>query len=203
MRKLAVSGLLRKSALSCRGGDLGIAALSFALRRGRRRVPRRLRARAAARRSARDRSRPPSRRAAIGTGQVKVALDPAAVGARQCRPCRRNRCSNAAELAIAEFNPTEHPAAGQGRRRHPPGAQQAAQQALDEGAEIILGPLFAQSVQAVGRGRAPAQHSGDRVLDRYQRRRARRLSAELPAGVRRHRASSITLSPTASVRSPR
>ena len=35
------------------------------------------------------------------------------------------------------------------------------------------------------RGRAPARHSGDRVLDRRQRRRARRLSVELPAGVRR------------------
>jgi ABC-type branched-subunit amino acid transport system substrate-binding protein len=31
-----------------------------------------------------------------------------------------------------------------------PGAQQAAQQVLDEGAEIILGPLFAQSVGAAG-----------------------------------------------------
>jgi ABC-type branched-subunit amino acid transport system substrate-binding protein len=33
---------------------------------------------------------------------------------------------------------------------NPGGAQQAAQQALDEGAEIILGPLFANSVAAVG-----------------------------------------------------
>ena len=31
----------------------------------------------------------------------------------------------------------------------PQGAQQAAQQAVDEGAEIILGPLFASSVPAV------------------------------------------------------
>ena len=61
---------------------------------------------------------------------------------------------NAAEMALAEFNNPEHPAAGEGRRRHRAGAQQAAQQALDEGAEIILGPLFAhRSVRSV---RSPA-----------------------------------------------
>ena len=54
--------------------------------------------------------------------------------------------------------------------------KQAAQQALAEGAEIIVGPLFAQSVQRGRAGRAPARRSGDRVFDRCQRGRARRLS---------------------------
>ena len=92
---------------------------------------------------------------------------------------------NAAEMALAEFNSPNIQLLVKDDGGTPQGAQHAAQQALDEGAEIILGPLFAQSVSAVGAGRAPAQHSGDRVLDRRQRRGARRLSAELPAGVRR------------------
>ncbi|HWX06480.1 MAG TPA: penicillin-binding protein activator, partial [Bradyrhizobium sp.] len=63
---------------------------------------------------------------------------------------------SAAEMALTEFlNPNirlliKDDAGG------PQGAQQGAQQALDEGAEIILGPLFASSVPAtaqVARGR--------------------------------------------------
>ena len=92
---------------------------------------------------------------------------------------------NAAEMALAEFNEPEHPAAGEGRRRH--AARRAAGRAA--GARRRRRDHHRSAVRAIGQrgrpGRARAQHSGDRVLDRRQRRRARRLSAELPAGVRR------------------
>ena len=87
---------------------------------------------------AQRRRRPGSRRA-----------DPAAVGARQCRRCRavdEERRRNGAR----RIQEPEHPAAREGRWRHAAGAQSAAQQAIAEGAEIIVGPLFAQSVSAVG-----------------------------------------------------
>ncbi len=62
---------------------------------------------------------------------------------------------NAAELAIAEFNIPNIQLLVKDDGGTPQGAQPAAQQAIDEGAEIILGPLFAQSVQAVGQVARP------------------------------------------------
>ena len=121
---------------------------------------------------------------AIGTGQVKVGLI-LPLSAPGNAGLVAQSMKNAAELAITEFNSPNIQLLVKDDGGTPLGAQQAAQQALDEGAEIILGPLFAQSVQAVGACCAPAQCSGDRVLDRRQRRGARRVSAELPAGVRR------------------
>jgi ABC-type branched-subunit amino acid transport system substrate-binding protein len=86
---------------------------------------------------------------AIGTGQVKVALIlpmSASGNAGQVGQSMRN----AAELAITEFNNPDLQLLVKDDGGTAQGAQQAAQQALDEGAEIILGPLFAQSVQAAG-----------------------------------------------------
>ena len=105
----------------------------------------------------------------IGTGKVKVGLilplsasGNAAVAAQSMR--------NAAEMALAEFNNPDIQLLVKDDGGSAPGAQQAAQQALDEGAEIILGPLFALTVGPVGQlARAP-QRPGDRVLDRRQRR---------------------------------
>ena len=57
---------------------------------------------------------------------------------------------NAAEMALAEFNNPDIQLLVKDDGGSAPGAQQAAQQALDEGAEIILGPLFALSVGPVG-----------------------------------------------------
>jgi ABC-type branched-subunit amino acid transport system substrate-binding protein len=91
---------------------------------------------------------------AIGTGQVRVALIlplSAQGNAGQVGVSMRN----AAELAIAEFNNPDLQLLVKDDAGSPQGAQQAAQQAIGEGAEIILGPLFAQSVQAAGQvGRA-------------------------------------------------
>ncbi len=85
----------------------------------------------------------------IGEGQVKVALilplsaaGNAGVAAQSMR--------NAAEMALAEFNSPDIQLLVKDDAGSAPGAQQAAQQAVDEGAEIILGPLFALTVGPVG-----------------------------------------------------
>ena len=85
----------------------------------------------------------------IGQGQVKAGLilplsapGNAGVTAQSMR--------NAAELALSEFNNPDIQLLVKDDGGGAPGAQQAAQQLLDEGAEIILGPLFAHSVAPVG-----------------------------------------------------
>ena len=85
----------------------------------------------------------------IGEGRVKVGLilplsasGNATVAAQSMR--------NAAEMALAEFNNPDLQLLVKDDGGSAPGAQQAAQQALDEGAEIILGPLFALTVGPVG-----------------------------------------------------
>ncbi len=87
--------------------------------------------------------------AMIGTGQIRVGLilplsapGNAGVAALSMK--------NAAEMALAEFKEPNIQLLVKDDTGTPQGAQQAAQQALDEGAEIIVGPLFAQSVSAVG-----------------------------------------------------
>ena len=68
---------------------------------------------------------------------------------------------NAAEMALAEFNSPNIQLLVKDDGGTAGGAQQAAQQALDEGAEIILGPLFAHSVGVVG---AAARQRGVPVI---------------------------------------
>src|SRR6476646_7948945 len=57
---------------------------------------------------------------------------------------------NAAEMALSEFKVSNVQLLVKDDGGSPQGAQGAAQQAISEGAEIIVGPLFAQSVTAVG-----------------------------------------------------
>jgi hypothetical protein len=57
---------------------------------------------------------------------------------------------NAAELALAEFKNPDIQLLVKDDAGSAAGAQQGVQQALDEGAEIILGPLFGSSVPAAG-----------------------------------------------------
>jgi ABC-type branched-subunit amino acid transport system substrate-binding protein len=84
---------------------------------------------------------------AIGAGQVKVGLIlPLGAGGNAGQVAQSMR--NAAELAISEFNNPDLQLLVKDDGGSPQGAQLAAQQALDEGAVILLGPLFAQSVQA-------------------------------------------------------
>jgi ABC-type branched-subunit amino acid transport system substrate-binding protein len=84
---------------------------------------------------------------AVGTGQVKVGLllplsasGNAAVAGQSMK--------NAAEMALAEFQNPNIQLLIKDDGGSPQGAQQGTQQALDEGSEIILGPLFALSVPA-------------------------------------------------------
>lgn len=90
---------------------------------------------------------PPQQPTSVGTGQVKVgmllplsAAGNAGIAAQSMR--------NSAELALAEFQSPNVQLLIKDDSGTPQGAQQATQQALDEGAEIILGPLFATSVPA-------------------------------------------------------
>jgi ABC-type branched-subunit amino acid transport system substrate-binding protein len=55
---------------------------------------------------------------------------------------------NSAEMALAEFQNPNIQLLIKDDGGNPQGAAQGTQQALDEGAEIVLGPLFAQSVPA-------------------------------------------------------
>src|SRR5262245_49834662 len=85
----------------------------------------------------------------IGTGQVKVGLIlPLTSGGNAGVAGISMR--NAAELALAEFNVPDVQLLIKDDGGNAPGAQQGTQQALDEGAEIILGPIFAHSVSPVG-----------------------------------------------------
>jgi ABC-type branched-subunit amino acid transport system substrate-binding protein len=57
---------------------------------------------------------------------------------------------NSAELALAEFSNPNVQLIIKDDAGSPAAARQAAQQAIDEGAEIIVGSLFARTVQAIG-----------------------------------------------------
>jgi ABC-type branched-subunit amino acid transport system substrate-binding protein len=98
---------------------------------------------------------PPQQSTAVGTGSIKVGVilplsgsGNAGVAAQAMR--------NAAELALIEFQNPNIQLLVKDDGSSAQGAQQAAQQAVDEGAEIILGPLFGVAVPGaaqVARGR--------------------------------------------------
>ncbi|MGC2812968.1 MAG: penicillin-binding protein activator [Bradyrhizobium sp.] len=84
---------------------------------------------------------------AVGTGQVKVGLI-LPLSASGNAGVAAQSMKNAAEMALAEFQNPNLQVLIKDDGGSPQGAQQGTQQALDEGAEIILGPLFAVSVPA-------------------------------------------------------
>jgi ABC-type branched-subunit amino acid transport system substrate-binding protein len=84
---------------------------------------------------------------AVGSGQVKVGLVLPLSAAGNAGVAAQSM-KNAAEMALAEFQNPNIQLLIKDDAGNPQGAQQATQQALDEGAEIILGPLFAVSVPA-------------------------------------------------------
>ena len=91
---------------------------------------------------------PPAQQAPVGAGQVKVALIlPLSAGGNAGTAATSMR--NASEMALAEFLNPNLQLLIKDDAGSPQGAQQAAQQAVAEGAEIILGPLFASSVPPV------------------------------------------------------
>ena len=98
--------------------------------------------------------------AAIGTGAVKVGLILPLSAAGNAGTVALSM-KNAAEMALVEFSSPNIQLLIKDDGGTSGGAQQAAQQALAEGAEIIIGPLFAHSVGVVG---AAARQSGVPVI---------------------------------------
>jgi ABC-type branched-subunit amino acid transport system substrate-binding protein len=91
----------------------------------------------------------PPQAAQVGAGQIRVALI-LPLSAPGNAGIAALSMKNAAELALAEFKEPNVALLVKDDAGTPQGAQAAAQQAIGEGAEIIIGPLFAQSVSAVG-----------------------------------------------------
>ena len=87
--------------------------------------------------------------AAIGNGQIRVGLI-LPLSAQGNAGVAAQSMKNAAEMALAEFKQPNISLLVQDDGGAPQGAATAAQQAIAQGAEIIVGPLFAQSVTAVG-----------------------------------------------------
>ncbi|MCB5174112.1 penicillin-binding protein activator [Microvirga lenta] len=85
----------------------------------------------------------------IGSGPVRVALILPLTGQGQSAVAAQSM-KNAADLALAEAGSSEITVLVKDDRGTPEGASEAASQAVAEGAELILGPLFASSVQAAG-----------------------------------------------------
>src|SRR6476661_4808175 len=83
-----------------------------------------------------------------GTGQVKVGLI-LPLSASGNAGVAAQSMKNAAEMALAEFKNPNIQLLVKDDAGSPQGASAAAQQAVSEGAEILLGPLFATSVPAV------------------------------------------------------
>jgi ABC-type branched-subunit amino acid transport system substrate-binding protein len=85
----------------------------------------------------------------VGQGSVKVALvlpQGASGNAGQAAKSMRN----AAELALAEFNTPDVQLMVKDDGGTAQGARSAAQAAADEGARLVIGPLFAHSVASAG-----------------------------------------------------
>jgi len=89
---------------------------------------------------------------AVGTGSVKVGLILPLSAAGNAGVAAQSM-KNAAEMALAEFQNPNIQLLIKDDRGTPQGAQQVTQEALADGVEIVLGPLFAGSVPGV------AQHA--------------------------------------------
>ena len=87
--------------------------------------------------------------AAVGEGQVRVALILPLSGQGNASIAGQSM-KNAAEMALAEFKSPNIQLLVKDDGGTVQSAQAGAQQAISEGAEIIIGPIFAQSVSAVG-----------------------------------------------------
>ncbi len=100
-------------------------------------------------------SGPPQQPAVAGNGHVKVGLI-LPMSASGNAGVAAQSMKNAGEMALAEFQNPNIQLLIKDDGGNAQGAQQGAQQALDEGAEILLGPLFAASVPStaqVARGK--------------------------------------------------
>ena len=98
-------------------------------------------------------SGPPQEPSAVGTGAIRVGLLLPLSGAGNAGIAAQSM-RNAAELALVEFQNPNIQLLVKDDGSSPQGAQAAAQQAIDEGAEIILGPLFGAGGSRCCGGRA-------------------------------------------------
>ena len=105
-------------------------------------------------------SGPAAQGATIGQGTVHVALILPLSGSGQSAVVAQS-LRNAAELAMNEFQNPDLTILVKDDRGTPDGAREAASEAMSEGAELIVGPLFAGSVQAAGQ---VARQSGKPVV---------------------------------------
>jgi branched-chain amino acid transport system substrate-binding protein len=92
---------------------------------------------------------PASAAPSIGTGSVRVALLLPLTGASQAAAAA-GALRNAADMAVAEFQNPDLTILVKDDRGTAEGAREAAREAIGEGAELIIGPLFAASVQSAG-----------------------------------------------------
>ena len=91
----------------------------------------------------------PAAAAQAADGQVRIALI-LPLTAQGNAGLAAQSMKNAAEMPLAEFKVSNVQLLVKDDGGSSQGAQSAAQQAISEGAEIIVGPLFAQSVSAAG-----------------------------------------------------
>ncbi len=92
---------------------------------------------------------PPPATTSLGSGQVKTALIlPLSASGNAGNTARAMK--NAAEMALEEFDAPNVQIIVKDDRGTPQGAQAAAQEAINDGAEIIIGPLFSPAVAAAG-----------------------------------------------------
>jgi ABC-type branched-subunit amino acid transport system substrate-binding protein len=97
----------------------------------------------------RESAQPAQPSTTVGSGEVRTALI-LPFSASGNAGLAAQAMKNAAEMALADFNPTNIQLLVKDDAGTTQGAYTAAQQALEEGAEIILGPPFAHSVGQVG-----------------------------------------------------
>ncbi len=91
----------------------------------------------------------PTPGATLGTGEVKAGLI-LPLTAQGNAAVAGQAMSNAAEMALDEFKSANLELLVKDDAGSPDAARRGAEQAIAEGAQIILGPLFAQAVSAVG-----------------------------------------------------
>ncbi len=118
---------------------------------------------------------PPVPETTLGAGQVKVALI-LPLSAAGNAGIAGQAMRNAAEMGLAEFKAPNIRLLVKDDGGSGDGARLAGQQALDEGAELILGPLFAQSVSISDRSRGPATFRSSRSRPTPTLRRAAFIS---------------------------
>jgi ABC-type branched-subunit amino acid transport system substrate-binding protein len=97
---------------------------------------------------------PPQAGSEIGGGQYKVALIlPLSAGGNAGMAAQSMK--NAAEMALSEFSSADIQLLVKDDAGNPQQARMVASQAMDEGARVVLGPLFAKTVQATGAAARP------------------------------------------------